>query len=147
MNSGPNEQALTPAPIRSCSGSGQKTRAGGRESQSSSASRHSASGRRTGRTCWTGKEKKTRGDGHVTKAVPMAGVLVPPSRPRLFHLRVLIFFIYLCCLLHRTVDWAAAAAAGCLASFGLDGVVVVSCIEKGRPDLCLASLPSPPCCG
>lgn len=84
----------------------------------------------------------------MTKAVPMAGVLVPPSRPRLFHLRVLFFlYIYLCCLLHRTVDWAAAAAAGCLASFGLDGVVVVSCIEKGRPDLCLASLPSPPVAG
>lgn len=104
-------------------------RAGGRESQSSSASRHSASGRRTGRTCWcwcwTGKEKKTRGDGHVTKAVPMAGVLVPPSRPRLFHLRVLfIFYISLLSAApHRTVDWAAAAA-GCLASFGLDGVVV-----------------------
>lgn len=51
-----------------------------------------------------------------------AGAAVPPASlppPRF------IFYIYLCCLLHRTVDWAAAAAAGCLASFGLDGVVVV----------------------
>jgi hypothetical protein len=117
---------VTPAPIRSCSGSGQKTRAGGRARKSKQLRIPAQCQWPTHRTDvldWKREENPGRWACDKSGANGWrAGAAVPPASlppPRF------IFYIYLCCLLHRTVDWAAAAAAGCLASFGLDGVVVV----------------------